>query len=111
MIIMKYKPIQGHDDDIDPAELEIPFENRKYGWILRFIVSTFFGCLVSGLIFLMIMYIDSKNLTLIEKICSSKYIHAFWIIPLVWGVLGTFLFETMMDAAKDLLDTHFRSGY
>jgi hypothetical protein len=108
---MKYKPIPGHENDIDPKELEDPFENRKYGWILRFTVSTFFGCLISGLIFVLILHAVGRNPDTSDSFLSSKYIHAFWILPLVWGVLGTFFFETMMESAMDLLKTHFRSGH
>ena len=104
---MKYKPIQGHDDDIDPKELEIPFENRKYGWLLRFAVSAFFGALLSVFLFLFGMCMCRYGLLLTAATLYSKAIHIFWILPLVWGVLGIFFFETMVNAAKDMIEDRF----
>ena len=30
--------------------------------------------------------------------------HVFWIIPVVWGVLGIFWFDAMLDAARHLVE-------
>lgn len=100
---MKYKPIAGHENDIDPKDLENPFKNRKYGWVLKFIISTLFGGFVSAAIFLVFMCASVRG-HFVEEFWSSKYLHAFWIVPLAWGFLGIFLFETMLNTARDLVE-------
>lgn len=39
---------------------------------------------------------------------SPPWIHLFWLIPLVWGILGIFRFSQMLDAARALFEESCR---
>ena len=98
---MKYKPIQPDDqsvyfaEDPKPEDLKDPFHGR-FGWILRFLVSAFFGGFISLFIFIVIF-----RWYVIIPFWDTKFVHVLWIIPLVWGILGIFLFDKMMDITRN----------
>ena len=103
---MKYRPIHPDDqsaystEDPKPEDLKDPFHGR-FGWILRFLVSTFFGGLFSFVVFFIALLL-SREPSFALWFWDSKYVHIFWIIPLVWGILGIFFFDKMTDIPRKL---------
>ena len=99
---MKYKPIQPDDqsayltEDPKPEDIKDPFHGR-FGWILRFLVSVLFGGFVSLFIFIVLFLWLSLPI-----IWGTKYVHIFWIIPLIWGIIGIFMFDEMIDIPRKL---------
>lgn len=69
--------------------------------VLKFAGAALFGCLVSLLLFLASWWIDP------ESFWGGWWPNLFWIIPVVWGVLGIFWFEPLLKLAKTLFDTAF----
>ena len=99
---MKYRPMQPDDqsayftEDPKPEELKDPFHGR-FGWILRFLVSAFFGGFIALFIFIVILRIF---LTL--PFWDTKFVHILWIVPLIWGVLGIFFFDEMTEIPRKI---------
>jgi len=104
----KYKPIPRDDEspylakDPKPKDLTNPFYGR-FGWILRFIVSAFFGGLFSFFVFLIALLLNREpSFSFALWFWDSKYVHIFWIIPIAWGILGIFFFDEMTELPKKI---------
>ena len=69
------------------------------GAVAKFFAAALFGGFVSLLVFFVVLLIG------IDAFWQSPWPHVLWIIPLVWGVLGIFWFERMIDMARDLVET------
>ena len=68
------------------------------GAVGKFLVAALFGGCVSILLFGGALWLD------VEFLFGVPWIHAFWIIPVAWGVLGMLWFEPMVDAARHIVE-------
>ena len=68
------------------------------GIIAQFFGAALFGCFVSLILFGGAFFMD------LDFLREGQWFHIFWIIPIVWGLLGIFWFDAMLDAARHLVD-------
>ena len=68
------------------------------GAIFKFFGAALFGGFVS-LVLLGIAFWGE-----LDFFWERPWIHVFWIIPGMWGVLGIFWFDQMLDAAKHVAE-------
>ena len=74
------------------------------GAVLKFIGSALFGGFVSLVVVLAAFFLE------IDRFWQRPWIHLLWVIPLVWGFLGIFWFEKMLDAARRIFEDFFGVG-
>ncbi len=72
--------------------------NGPIGAIVKFLGAATFGGFVS-----LLLLIGAFGLN-VEFLLVRPWIHVFWIIPLVWGVLGIFWLDPMLKAARRLIE-------
>jgi hypothetical protein len=72
--------------------------NGPIGALIKFLGAAAFGGFVSLLLFVCALGLDG------EFLLERPWIHVFWIIPLVWGVLGIFWLDPMLEAARHLIE-------
>lgn len=83
--------------------------NRKPpdGIISRFMISAFFGGFMSFIVFFLIyelmLYVYDDNI--LSKYIMQILFHALWIVPLLWGILGIFLFDKMLTIASKIFES------
>ena len=70
------------------------------GAALKFFGAALFGCFVS-LILLIVAFFGEIG------IWDTKWAHVLWVIPAVWGILGIFWFDKMLDFARALFEGFF----
>ena len=80
-------------------------ENGFIGAVCKFFGSALFGALVSLVIFLVITYSGD-----IDAFTATAWVHILWVIPLLWGVLGIFFFDQMLDLARKIIGGFFGSA-
>lgn len=68
----------------------------------RFVGCALFGGLVSFVIFFVVMFFG------LYGFFDSYWKHSLWIVPIVWGILGIFWFDNMLDIARDIVEIPFR---
>jgi hypothetical protein len=83
---------------------------QQAGILARFIISAFFGGFMSFIVFWVIyeimiyMYNDFLSAYIIRIL-----IHALWVVPIFWGILGIFFFETMLSIASKIFESFLDS--
>lgn len=71
------------------------------GILGKFVASFLFGCLVSAVILCLALWLP------VPALLSRPWAHMLWIIPAIWGVIGIFWFDQMLDLAKDVFHAFF----
>lgn len=71
------------------------------GAVAKFVGAGLFGGFVSLVVFLGILWLD------VDAFWQSPWPHVLWIIPVMWGVLGIFWFDKMLDAARKIFEGFF----
>jgi len=71
------------------------------------VVKFFFAALFGGMLVLPIYFV--VLLAQIEFFMNIRLFHLLWIVPLVWGVLGIFWYERMLDLARDIIEAFLGS--
>jgi len=69
--------------------------------LCRFLGSAIFGAVVSAIVFFSLLIWGPSDISI------GKLQIIFWSIPLIWGVLGIFWFDAMLDYARDFIEQHF----
>ena len=70
---------------------------RGPGWaIAKFFGAALFGGFISFIVFALIFWINPNALSLLW--------HILWIIPVVWGILGIFWYDKMLDIARRIVE-------
>lgn len=91
-------------------ELEKSFWEQVLDGLFHFFFSALFGGIV-GLI--IITELVHTQFLALEH--ARYWMHAFWITPLVWGILGIFYYDKMIDTATNifrwLANTFFPGRY
>jgi hypothetical protein len=77
--------------------------NGPGGVAVKFVCAALFGGLLLLPVYIVLLFVN------FEIVWDSPWPHLFWIIPLVWGVLGIFWFERMLDLARDIVEAFFGS--
>ena len=77
------------------------------GAISKFVCAAVFGGFVSVVVFLGVLWLGWGDETGMDRFWNSPWPHILWIIPLVWGFLGVFWFDRMLDASRDIFDRFF----
>ena len=72
--------------------------NGPVGIVAKFLCAALFGAFLSFLLFAGAVWWD------LDFLWRPPWIHAFWGLPVVWGVLGIFCFESMLDLARRLVE-------
>ena len=72
-----------------------------YAGFCRFVGCALFGGLVSLVIFFVVIFWG------LYGFFDSYWKHTLWIVPLVWGILGIFWFDRMLDIARDIFEAPF----
>lgn len=81
-------------DDKDPL-------SGLWGAVIKFVCATLFGGLLSFVFFLEVLDWD------FDFFLEKPWIHVFWIIPLVCGVIGVFCFEQTLDSSGGIFEDYF----
>jgi hypothetical protein len=71
------------------------------GAFFKFIMAALFGLLVSLAIGFIAAWL------LMDSFFATPWVHILWIIPLVWGVLGIFWFDQMLELGKKIIEYLF----
>ena len=71
------------------------------GAFAKFVAAALFGGMLSIVIFFVVVLID------IDAVWDRPWLHLLWMVPLVWGVLGIFWFERILDIARDIIEGLF----
>ncbi|MCX7918794.1 MAG: hypothetical protein N3A72_04120 [bacterium] len=67
----------------------------------RFIISAIFGGFISFIfLYVFLDLILMASAAKQWKFISIILIHAVWILPTIWGILGIFYFEKMLSLAQ-----------
>lgn len=72
------------------------------GALAKFIGAALFGCFVS-----VVVFVIAFQALDFETLGEAKWLHALWFVPLIWGVLGIFWFEPMLDLARRVFEDFF----
>jgi len=84
------------------VKLEHKDPRRGIGGVIgRFIVATFFGGFVSLVILAIVLWVD------LDMFWESPWPHVLWLIPMVWGILGIFWFDQMLNAGRKIFEMFF----
>jgi hypothetical protein len=67
------------------------------GIVAKFLCAYIFGCMVSFIVLFVALLVD------VEAIWDSSWTHIFWVIPLVWGVLGLFWYKQMLEIGRKIV--------
>jgi len=88
-----------------------PSLNGLSGAFFKFFGGTLFGFLVSGTVFLLVLWLQiNLRFHQLDFIWETPYIHAFWLLPVGWGLLSIFFFEGMLSLGKEFIETFFKIG-
>jgi hypothetical protein len=72
------------------------------GVLGKFIGGAILGCFVSFVVFIACYWaLDT------DTFMEGKWLHALWIIPIVWGVLGIFWFKPMLELGRSIFEAYF----
>ncbi len=75
------------------------------GIFARFIISAFFGGLISFIILALIVGLTRYIYwSWVADYLIQKLVYAIWIVPLCWGFLGIFFFDTMISIASKIFE-------
>jgi hypothetical protein len=66
--------------------------------MVKFVCAGLFGGFISLVLFLTVLWVDMPGFW------ESPWPHLFWVIPVVWGTLGIFWFDKMLDVARKLTE-------
>ena len=69
------------------------------GTFWKFIIAAIFGAMISFVLFIIVLELANG-----DSFWFQKGAHVFWIIPVVWGVMGIFWYEKMLTVARDLVE-------
>lgn len=71
----------------------------------RFLFSAFYGAIVSLVLFFIFLRLS------VYFSFSARWYHIFWIIPVLWGILGVFRFDEMLEDGRSIIEGVFSSGF
>ena len=72
-------------------------------WFLLAVFKFLGGAIMGALMALAVFFLFAFDIWDL----SPKFLHIFWIFPLVWGVLAVFFFDKTIDTASDFLKSVF----
>lgn len=72
--------------------------------LCRFIGGAIFGGFISLVLFFVLLRLS------LYDIWYSWLVHALWLLPLGWGIAAIFLFDRMLDVARDIAESFFRGS-
>ena len=75
--------------------------NILFAGACRFLLSALFGGMISLLIIFAVMYLG------IYSFWSGHWWHVIWLIPVSWGILGIFVFDSMLTIARNIVESIF----
>ena len=75
--------------------------NDLAGAIVKFFGAALFGSFIS-IVILTCIYLSEMFF-----FWETAWRHILWIIPVVWGILGLFWFEHMLDTGKKVFEWFF----
>jgi hypothetical protein len=81
--------------------------NRKppEGIISRFIVSAFFGCLMSFVILLFILRLTyGIHQNGLVTYLRFNILRVLWILSLFWGIFGIFFYDKLLSIASKIIE-------
>ncbi|HEY3377963.1 MAG TPA: hypothetical protein VGL77_10780 [Armatimonadota bacterium] len=77
------------------------------GGIWRFIGSAIFGGFLSLL--LLFVFLHLGIVRDLDDWWLRGVLHALWILPVCWGILGIFWYDAMLDMARDIVEWFVRA--
>ena len=82
-----------------------PISNRVSGALGRFILAGLFGC---GVAWIILVELDcvAYSYPRLEHVWTT----AIWLTPVLWGLLGVFWFDNLLECGRRILEAYFGVG-
>ena len=75
-----------------------------FGAVLKFVAAAFLGGFVS-LVVIAVVFLFG-----IHSFWQAPWLHILWIIPIVWGILGIFWLDRMLELGRKIFEDYFGTG-